>query len=156
MKWTLDGYVYNRLTGKRLLRLIMKHPFKRGPQGNYLNINNFKYNFCDCLDTLWIEMKTLMQYSRPFLLNKKGYATCIIYDLCYYFACGKGLFQNTDKDGKINPYLVPLTARMVSGNVSGWLTKAIQQYVQMRFQNRKGNIFVQHHSILKSYQRWVC
>lgn len=149
MKWTLDGYVYNRLTGKRLLRLIMKHPFKRGPQGNYLNINNFKYNFCDCLDTLWIEMKTLMQYSRPFLLNKKGYATCIIYDLCYYFACGKGLFQNTDKDGKINPYLIAHIADMVSSNVSDFLQEKFDIIFQMRFQNKIVHMLVQYHSIFQ-------
>ena len=95
----------------------------------YLNIKNLKYNIsCDCPDTLWIEMKTLMQYLCPFVPNKKGYATCIIHAIGCYFACGKGLFRTLDNDGKINPYLFPHIAGMVSINVSEWLTKAIWQY----------------------------
>ena len=62
MEATLDCDVYNRLTEKRLLLLLTKHSVGRGSEGKYLNIKKFKYNiFCDCLDTLWIEMKNIIQ-----------------------------------------------------------------------------------------------
>jgi hypothetical protein len=121
--------VYNRLTEKRLVLLLTKHAVGRGGEAKYLNIKNFQYNiFCDCLDTLWIEMKTLMLYSCPFVPNKKGYATCILHAFGCYAACGKGLFRTPDKDGKINPYLIPHIASMASSNVSRWLTKVIRDY----------------------------
>ena len=61
----------------------------RGSEGKYLNIKNFKYDiFCDCLDTLYIDMMTLMQYLFPFVQNKKGYATCIFHALGCYVSCG--------------------------------------------------------------------
>ena len=70
-----------------------------------------------------------MQYSLPFVPNKKGYKTFILHALGCYFAYGKRLFCTPDKDGKINPYLIPHIFVMVIINVSGWLTKGFQQYL---------------------------
>ena len=129
MKDTLDGDFYNRLTEKCLLMLLTKNSVGRYSEGKYLNVNHLKYNiFCDFLDTLWVEMNNLVQYLGPFVTNKTGYATCILYSLGCYFACGNLLFHNQDKDGKINPYLIPHISGMVSSNVSGWLTQSIRQY----------------------------
>ena len=57
MKATLYGDVYYRIMENSLLLLLTKNSVVRGSEGKYLNIKNFKYNiFCDCLDTLWIEI----------------------------------------------------------------------------------------------------
>ena len=112
-----------------LMLLITKHSVERGLEGKYLNIKNFKYNcFCDFPETIWIKVKTFMQYAWPFVPNKKWCATCKIHALGCYFACGTGLFRIPDKDGKINPYLIPHIEGLVSINVSGCLIKAIWQY----------------------------
>lgn len=122
--------IYNRLTEKRLVLLITKHAVGRGGEAKYLNIKNFKYDtLCDCLDTLWIEAKTLTLYSCPFVPNKEGYATCILHALGCYFACGKGLFRTPDENGKICPYLIPHIASMAGSNVARWLTSAIREYL---------------------------
>ena len=129
MKANLDGDVYNMLTKIRLLMLLTRHSVGRVSDGKYLNINNFKYNIvCECLDTLWIEMKTIMKYSCTFVPNKRGHATFILHNFGCYFDCGKGMFHTPNKDGKINPYLIPHIAGMVSSNVLGWFTKAIQRH----------------------------